>query len=162
PNAASVYPPTGLGTRSSGDSHATPGTPTTVTTQKLITSASPVQVQTRTDLDGHRRPMRTTVFAQGSAPADRVTTFHYNDDGTLGSVDVPDPSANDASIVTYTYGYDTLGRPTSIRRPDSTTPASRSGTDVSYDGVFKTTSEVVGPAGGQAALPRPPRRSLRP
>ena len=106
----------------------------------------------KTELDGHGRPIKKTVLAQGSAPHDHVTTFVYRNDGTLQTVSVPDPTANDASVVSYTYGFDSLGRATSIRRPDAAERADQSGVDIAYDGVTQTTTEVVGAAGGQVAV----------
>lgn len=84
-----------------------------------------------TMLDGLGRPKSTTVFSQGTAPADQVTSYTYANAGTLTSVTVPDPSVNTTATVTYTYTYDTLGRPLTIRRPDSPP----SGVDLSYDGI---------------------------
>jgi RHS repeat-associated protein len=102
-------------------------------------------------LDGHGRPIQRTTYSQGAAPADQVTTYHYNPDGTLGSVSLPDPTANDASTVTYTYTFDSLGRPTRIRRPDDVSPLNQSGVNMSYDGLSTTSAEVVGSSGGNAA-----------
>jgi len=110
-----------------------------------------VSVPDETDFDGHGRPIRKVRFSNGGAAADAVTTFTYANDGTLANVSLPDPTANDTSTVTYTYGFDSLGRPTSIRRPDSTTPASQSGANISYNGVTTTTIEAVGTASGNAA-----------
>src|SRR5712692_8459340 len=103
----------------------------------------------KTELDGHGRPIKKTLFTQGSAPNDQITTFQYRNDGTLQTVQVPDPTANNATLVAYTYTFDSLGRATSIRRPDSVTAAKQSGVDISYNGVTQTTTEVVGPALGQ-------------
>jgi RHS repeat-associated protein len=128
------------------------GIPTSTTNQVLLDVAGPVWKQQKTDLDGHGRPTKITVYAQGSAPNDQITSFVYRADGTLQSVSIPDPTTNNASVVTYNYGFDSLGRATSIRRPDSTTPASQSGVDVVYDGVTRSTTEVVGTAGGQPAM----------
>jgi hypothetical protein len=118
----------------------------------LLDVAGPVWKQQKTDLDGHGRPTKITVYAQGSAPNDQITSFVYRADGTLQSISVPDPTTNNASVVTYNYGFDSLGRATSIRRPDSMAPASQSGVDVVYDGVTRSTTEVVGTAGGQPAM----------
>lgn len=118
---------------------------------RLDDSATPVWKQEKTELDGHGRPIRTTVFTQGTAPADQVTSYAYRHDGTLQSVSVPDPTANDTSVVTYTYGFDSLGRPASIRRPDHASASQQSGIDITYDGLTQTSTEVVGADGGQAA-----------
>ncbi|MGE0400908.1 MAG: toxin TcdB middle/N-terminal domain-containing protein [Kofleriaceae bacterium] len=125
-----------------------PTTPTSTTNRILIdeSAVTPVWREQQTELDGHGRPTKVTVLAQGSATANQVTTYSYRADGTLSSVSVPDPT-NDSSFVTYSYTFDTLGRPRSIRRPDSTT--SPSGVDIVYDGMKQTTTEVVGAAGGQ-------------
>lgn len=125
--------------------------PASVTHQTRYDVAATFWKQIKVDLDGHGRTIRSTLYAQGSAPNDAVTTYTYRSDGTLQSVSVPDPTQNDASVVSYTYGFDSLGRPTSIRRPDAAAPADQSGVDIAYDGVTKTVSEVVGVAGGQAA-----------
>jgi YD repeat-containing protein len=106
--------------------------------------------QDETDLDGHGRPIKKTVFANGAAAADAITTFHYNNEGTLGTVTLPDPSANDTSTVTFSYAFDSLGRPTRIRRPDASS-SSQSGVDMSYNGLVTTSTEVVGADGGNAA-----------
>jgi RHS repeat-associated protein len=106
----------------------------------------------KTEFDGHGRPTKETVFVQGTAPADQITTFTYEDDGTLSRVEVPDPSANTVARVAYTYTFDSLGRATSVRRPDATADIDKSGVDISYDGLTQTTSEVVGLAGGNPAV----------
>jgi hypothetical protein len=127
--------------------------PTSVTSQlRMDVSPTSIWKEEKTELDGHGRPVRETVFVQGSAPNDQVTTFRYRNDGTLEAVAVPDPTANNATIVSYTYGFDSLGRATSIRRPNAAASADQSGVDIAYDGVTQTTTEVVGAAGGQVAV----------
>lgn len=106
----------------------------------------------KAEFDGHGRVLKQTVFAQSTAPADAITTFHYRNDGTLAEVDTPDPSANSTTTVAYTYTFDSLGRPTGLRRPDATATSEQSGADLSYDGLTKTVSEFVGAAGGSAAV----------
>src|SRR5690606_22094808 len=102
----------------------------------------------KTELDGHGRPIRDIVFTFGSAPADQITTYRYRDDGVLREVTLPDPSAGDASTVTYLYGFDSIGRPTEITRPDAADIHDRSRVVIEYDGLARTTREVVGAAGG--------------
>ena len=92
------------------------------------------------------------MLAQGSVPSNQVTNFRYRNDGTLQIVQIPDPSSNGAALVAYKYTFDSLGRATSIRRPDNMTPANQSGADITYDGLVQTTTEVVGAAGGQIAV----------
>lgn len=108
--------------------------------------------QDRTDLDGLGRPMKKTVFVFGSAPADAVTTYHWANDGTLTSIDAPDPAASDASTVTYRYTFDSLGRAITMTRPDGGSPAS--GVTIAYNGLQQTTTEQTGQAGGYAASTR--------
>ena len=122
-----------------------------VTERMRIDSEAPTETHKRTDLDGLGRPIKETVFVQGTAPADQVTTYAYSAAGTLTAVEVPDPNANSTARVQYLYTYDTLKRPLTIRRPDSTTPSQKSGIDITYDGVTKTTKEVVGVATGNMA-----------
>ncbi len=112
-------------------------TPTSVTSLSLVEHPSVWRQQT-TDIDGHGRPIRTTVFTQGTPIANQVTSYTYRDDGTLQTVTVPDPRVSTSAVVTYTYTFDTLGRPLSVRRPD----AIASGADVVYDGTTTTTTEV--------------------
>ncbi|MEO7453555.1 MAG: hypothetical protein ABIV13_02190, partial [Fimbriimonadales bacterium] len=93
--------------------------------------------QQKTELDGYGRPTRSIAFALGAAPADSVTSYRYRLDGTLQDVALPDPSRNDASTLAYTYTFDSLGRPLTIRRPD----AQQSGVDLSYSGL--TTAAIA-------------------
>src|SRR6185503_5322204 len=107
------------------------------------------------ELDGEGRVIKKTIYTFGTAAKDSITTYQYRDDGTLSSVTVPDPSGNTCSFsgpetgctVRYNYTFDTLGRPSSIRRPDSSTPETRSGVDFRYDGLTQTTIDVVGTSG---------------
>lgn len=128
------------------------GAPASVLTKHLVdTAANTARVQARTDFDGLGRPFRQTSFTQGTAPADAVTTTHFNNDGTVHDVTVPNPSANDASTVMVSYSFDSLGRATSIRRPDNATPANQSGLNVSYNGLSTTNLEIVQAGDGKAA-----------
>jgi RHS repeat-associated protein len=107
----------------------------------------PLFTKTQMELDGHGRTFRKTEFTT-SVPTNAVTMYIYDYRGDLVSVDVPDPSHNDDTRTTYTYTYDSLGRPLSVRRPDSSTLPS--GTDISYSGMRTTESDVVGAGGGSA------------
>ena len=89
----------------------------------------------------YRAPVRDTQFVFGWAPADAVTSYRYSNDGSLSEVSLPNPTANDTSTVTYRYTFDSLGRPTSIRRPDSAVIQQQSGVDIAYDGLKKTATE---------------------
>jgi len=115
--------------------------PTSVTSLSLVTSPS-LWRQQKTDIDGHGRPTKTTVYVQGTAQADQITAYVYRDDGTLQSVSMPDPSVSTSALVTYTYTFDTLGRPLTVRRPDSIA----SGVDVTYGDAATTTTEVASDA----------------
>ncbi|MDQ3580148.1 MAG: hypothetical protein M3495_00275 [Pseudomonadota bacterium] len=127
------------------------GIPASSTTRRMFAASGADYIQEKIELDGHGRPIKKILFAQGSAPSDQATVFHYRADGTLRDVQVPDPTQNNASLVTYTYTFDSLGRATSIRRPDATTPVDQSGVDITYDGVEQTTTEYVGATGGNRA-----------
>jgi RHS repeat-associated protein len=107
--------------------------------------------QNKTELDGLGRPIRKTNYVFGSAPADHITTFQYSNSGTLSQVNAPDPSTNNSSMVSYTYTFDSLGKPTSIRRPDASKEADRSGADITYNGLSQTSTEFVGAALGERA-----------
>ena len=123
-------------------------------------SGATIFVQDKTELDGHGRPIRNTAYVSGQAPADHITTYHYSNDGTLHDVTTPDPSVNSSATVAYTYGFDSLGRPTSIRRPDTSILANQSGVDITYDGLTSTTTEHVGAAGGNQAVTRTTKDSF--
>lgn len=129
--------------------------PNSVTHQKAISvNASGVvtYAQDKTDLDGHGRTIKNTTYLFGSAPADQITTYQYGNDGTLRHVNIPDPTANSTAMVTYAYGYDSLGRPTSLRRPDTSVLTDQSGVNISYDGLTTTTTEVLKSGDGNAAI----------
>ena len=152
---------------------ATATVPASVFHQTLLDTLDnpvPVWTQDKTESDGHGRPIKQTVFVQGTAPADQITSFVYRADGTLQSVSVPDPTVNSAALVTYTYGFDSLGRATTIRRPDNVSPASQSGVNLTYgqtgsigsacpqhpagNGVMQTAIEVAFESGVQLASTR--------
>ncbi|MBA3405681.1 MAG: hypothetical protein H0U13_13540, partial [Gemmatimonadaceae bacterium] len=123
--------------------------PSSVTRQvRQTTDPDSLWTKQQTTLDGLGRPFKITEFVFGTAPNDHVTLFQYRTDGTLQTVSVPDPTQNNASLVAYTYSFDSLGRATSLRRPDAAVIADQSGVDIAYDGTSKTVVEVVGVAGG--------------
>jgi len=103
-----------------------------------------------TTYDGHGRALEERI---ATGAGDQVTTYAYRDDGVLRQVTVPDPSASvgDTRTVVYLYDFDSLGRPTEITRPDAVEVADRSRVRISYNGLARTTREVVGFDGGLAA-----------
>ncbi len=128
--------------------------PNSITHQTAITANTSTVVayaQDQTDLDGHGRTVKNAVYVSGSAPFDQITRYEYGDDGTLQAVNVPDPSANSAQGLVYTYTYDSLGRPTGMRRPDASVISDQSGVNIAYDGLTTTTTEVVVAGGGHPA-----------
>ncbi|MBA3802928.1 MAG: hypothetical protein H0X22_08485, partial [Acidimicrobiia bacterium] len=135
------------------DAVVAPTTPSSMTHQtRQSTNAAVLLTQVKTELDGHGRPLRRIESVNGTAPTDHVTLFQYRNDGTLQTATVPDPTQNNASLVSYAYGFDSLGRATSIRRPDAAAAIDQSGADISYDGLSKTVTEVVGVAGGTPSV----------
>ncbi len=138
-------------TNSYVDTPTVPTTPSSFTERVRIDNNASTWTEKRTDIDGFGRPIQETVFVQGTAPADQVTTFTYSTEGWLTAVEVPDPTSNNAARVQYIYTYDSLSRPLSMRRPDATTLADRSGVVMAYDGMTTITTEIVGAAGGEAA-----------
>ena len=94
----------------------------------------------------------TITYSLGSAPVDAITTFTYNNAGMVSTVSVPDPTLNTGAQVPYTYTFDSLGRPTTVRRPDSTTLGNQSGVNMNYSGMTATTTEFAGAALGQSAI----------
>lgn len=117
--------------------------PSSVTHQAAVKEVSNVvsYVQDKTELDGHGRPKRTITATGGT---DAITTYDYRLDGTVQSVLVPHPTTTTTATVLYSYTFDSLGRPMSIRRPDA--PAT--GIDMFYEssastGVRATTKEVT-------------------
>jgi RHS repeat-associated protein len=130
---------------------ATTTEPASTTNYLRVDEDTNVWRQEKTEFDGHGRRLEVTLFAQGSAPANHVTRYEYRPaDGTLDKVYLPDAALNDATLVGYGYAFDTLGRPTSIRRPDN--PADPSGVDMIYDGPTATTREVVASSETTAAI----------
>ena len=122
-------------------------TPTSVTHQAVNeTGGAVLFTKDKTDLDGHGRPTQKTAYAQGAAVANHVTTYRYRLDGTLQDVSVPHPTANDATTVLYTYTFDSLGRPLTLRRPDS----GATGVNITYSGLTKTAREWLGGSPGTA------------
>ncbi len=129
------------------------------TTQALVTARQLIQwnetrySETRTLLDGHGRPISSTVEA---GALDAVTSYDYGTDGKLIKVTLPDPSkpAATAGTVDYTYTFDSLGRATGMRRPDNATPASRSGVDVAYGPNVEFRTDVAGAGGGAVGRTR--------
>lgn len=129
--------------------------PTSVTERVRLSTASSVWTHSRTEFDGLGRPLKETSYVQGSAPADHVTVFRYRNDGTLATVEAPDPSQNNAARVTYTYSFDSLARPTATRRPDGFDPLmDQTGVNITYDGTQTSTAEVTtaGAGGGHMAV----------
>jgi RHS repeat-associated protein len=119
------------------------GAATSVTSRSLLEYGTARWAEERTSYDGHGRPIATEVM--GHTPTPR-THYSYAADGTLVAVAVPDPSQDTGAQVTYHYTYDSLGRPTGLRRPDG------SGTDLSYAGVTHTRRDVPGAAGGAVGV----------
>ena len=122
---------------------ANPKVPVSVFSTSLIEIGSTLWTQERSEIDGHGRPIRKITYAQGSAPADAISTFTYSNQGTLVAVTLPDPTQNSAATVTYTYTYDSLGRATGMRRPDNAVAGSQSGVDMTYNGVTQTVTAVA-------------------
>ncbi len=129
------------------------------TTQALVTARQLIQwnetrySETRTLLDGHGRP---TSMAVEAGALDAVTSYDYDTDGKLIKVTLPDPSkpAATAGTVDFAYTFDSLGRATGLRRPDSTTPSARSGVDVAYGPSIEFRTDVAGAGGGAVGRTR--------
>lgn len=121
---------------------------TKVVSESLIDYGGNRWTREETQLDGRGRPVRVAVRTGGAV--DAVTTRDYDHRGHVVAVSLPDPSQDSAATVTYTYGYDSLGRPTSMRRP-AVGGTAASGIDLSYDGPVHVRTEVAGAQGGPAA-----------
>lgn len=113
---------------------STATTPCSVTQRNYLNNAA---WESTVSIDGLGRTISETTLAQGTAAADHVVVNHYANSGDLTSVETPDPSVNSAARVTYRYGYDSLHRMTSFRRPDG------NGADVVYSGLDTRTSEFT-------------------
>jgi YD repeat-containing protein len=123
--------------------------PASVTTQQRVEYDENRWTKEKVELDAHGRPFRKTTYVQGTAPNDAVTTYQYDAIGKLTQVSVPNPATNSTDTVTYSYGSDSIGRPTSMRRPGA---APQSGLDITYQGVQETRTEVAGTDGGPASV----------
>jgi RHS repeat-associated protein len=129
------------------------GKPRKITRRSHLDATSSVWTKEETEVDGLGRPLTKTVDPQGSAPASHVTVFTYRNDGTVASVQVPDPAQNNAARVTYSYFFDSLGRPTMMRRPDGSNPlTNQSGVNIQYNGTTVTTTTVAPPGTGEGQI----------
>lgn len=129
-----------------------------VTNHVRLDMTSGVWTEDVTEFDAHGRPIKRTSDAGTTAPADPVTTYTYRNDGSLEKVEVPDPTQNSIARVAYKYTFDSLGRPTSMRRPDAINAVpntiDQTGVDINYNGVSRTSTEVLDSQLGQAAKTR--------
>lgn len=124
--------------------------PNVVSQQLIDYAASPARwTREETRLDSRGRPVQVLIKTGATSP-DAVTTYDYDARGNLASVTLPDPSAAVGSVATvaYSYTYDSLSRPTSMRRPAITGAAS--GVDMSYNGLVTQSDEIAGGQGGPA------------
>nr|MBP6840346.1 hypothetical protein [Kofleriaceae bacterium] len=123
-----------------------------VTERSLIEWTETRFAETRTELDGHGRPLRSTAEAGTN---DAVSSFAYDSAGKLIRVRLPNPAlaAGTPGTVDYRYGFDSLGRPVSMRRPDAA-EIDQSGVDVAYAGLVETRSDVAGAGGGAVGKTR--------
>lgn len=96
-----------------------------------------VWVTTEHRFDGIGRVISDTKKRFISGQPDAVTSYYYDQAGSLASVTEPDPRFDTGTIVTYSYTRDPLGRTTQFTRPDGT------GSTISYLGLSKTITEVV-------------------
>ncbi|MBK7193244.1 MAG: hypothetical protein IPH80_12255 [Myxococcales bacterium] len=122
-------------------------TRTKVVAESLIDWGGFRWTREETRLDGKGRPAQVIVKTGGT---DAITTYDYDKTDHLVAVSLPDPRVNSAATVTYTYAYDSLGRPTAMRRP-GTSGAPDSGVNMSYNGQTSQTDEVAGALGGVQA-----------
>ncbi len=131
--------------------HVLGGQPTKVVTEARIEYDEDRWTREETRLDGQARPKESRV--RTGLGADAVTTYDYDRRGHLISVSLPDPSVANPTVtpfpsVTYLYDFDSLGRPTRMRRPAVLGAAS--GVDISYNGQVHQIDEVAGGEGGPA------------
>lgn len=121
---------------------------TRVIAEQLISYGETRKTREETQLDGWGRPDEIRVVTGGAV--DAVTTYDYDAAGRLVDVTLPDPSQDLAQTVTYRYGYDSLGRPVSLRRP-AVGGADASGIDITYDGLVTNRVEHAGSQAGSEA-----------
>ncbi len=123
------------------------GTRTKVVERALVSYTTGQWTETETQLDGRGRPVVVNVKTGASSPV-ATTTYDYDHRGHVVTMTAPDPSASPGQVayVTYTNTYDSLGRPTSMRRP--AVGAVAAGIDLSYDGTRTQADEVAGSEGG--------------
>ncbi|MBE7449490.1 MAG: RHS repeat protein [Kofleriaceae bacterium] len=146
-----VWQKTQVGQMSYQDSISPSGARTSVVTRSLVDYDGGLWSREETEVDGQGRPDVVTVTTGFNH--DAVTTYDYDHRGLLVAVTVPDPSQDSTAVVTYTYGHDSLGRPTSMRRP-AVGGATATGVDLTYDGLVHERTEVAGTAGGPEARTR--------
>ncbi|MEZ4398587.1 MAG: toxin TcdB middle/N-terminal domain-containing protein [Kofleriaceae bacterium] len=122
-----------------------------ITAKSLIDYDQTRWTEETTQLDSRGRPVVVTAKTGASTP-NAVTSYDYDARGQMVSATLPDASAAPGQVqyVTYTYTYDSLGRPTSMLRP-SIGGQARAGVTRSYDGVLTQTDEIAGGQGGAVA-----------
>lgn len=121
----------------------TDGTPSFVDDYSIVDTESGVAqyAHTRATHSGTGLMTSKTTYSAESSVPDAVVAYTYTNSGHLAKVSLPDPT--DAAVQqSYTYGYDGLDRPSSIRRPDT------SGIVIDYNGAVQTYSEIPGSNGG--------------
>lgn len=111
--------------------------PRSVLTEDRKEYGGTVWVRNQQRIDGGGRALTATAYLASPTQPDAISAFVYDVTGGVAAFTAPDPSKNDASTVTYRYGYDSLGRPTQFRQPDGT------GTKMSYDRLTHTVHECV-------------------
>jgi len=121
-----------------------------VVTEGLIDYGGTRWTRNETWIDGKGRPQRS--IEKTGLGIDAVTTYDYDNRGNLATVTMPDPSATtvSAATVAYSYTYDTIGRPTGMRRP-AVGGAVASGVDIVNDGMRQQTDEIAGSQLGPTA-----------
>ncbi len=92
--------------------------------------------------DGHGRPLTEKTRLFSATQPDAIISYQYDWGGRLAAFTAPDPTKNDDKVVTYSYSYDSLGRPVSLRNPDG------SGVNLHYDTLTTTRAECFGPLAG--------------
>ncbi len=112
--------------------------PQKVTEEKLIDFGGSNWVTTERVFDGHGRPKTETTKLFSATLPDATVSYRYDVGGRLVEYSGPDPSTADGMPgVTYKYLYDSLGRPTGMRRPDG------NGVNLHYSGLVKTRAECA-------------------
>jgi RHS repeat-associated protein len=116
--------------------------PNRIRTQRLLNLRGSVWITKDGKFDGQGRALADIQILDAERTA--VTSYGYDSDGKVATVDTPDPRVDDGTQLRTVYKHDGLGRLRRVMLPN------RSGVEITYSGLSKTIRETA-PDGSGAA-----------